>query len=54
MSAGGYKHGEPVEYEPWYKYGVFFLYVEMAIAILVCVYSLYMAFTGTGGFPGKH
>jgi len=52
MSAA--KHGEHVTYEPWYKYGVFVLYLQMAIAIAVCAYSLYMAFTGTGGFPGKH
>jgi hypothetical protein len=35
-------------YEPWYKFGVAFLYLEMAIAIGVTVYSLYMAFTGVG------
>lgn len=38
----------------WYRYGVIFLYLEMFIAIAVSVYSLYMAFTGKGGFPGKH
>ena len=38
----------------WYRYGVLFLYLEMVIAIAVSVYSLYMAFTGKGGFPGKH
>lgn len=37
----------------WYKYGVAFLVTEMVIAVAVCVYSLSMAFTGTGGFPGK-
>lgn len=41
-------------YEPWYKWGVLFLYLEMAIAVGVSIYSLYMAFTGMGGFPGKH
>ena len=40
--------------EPWYKWGVIILYAEMTIAVLVTLYSLYMAFTGTGGFPGKH
>ena len=38
----------------WYRYGVLFLYGEMFIAIAVSAYSLYMAFTGKGGFPGKH
>lgn len=40
--------------EPWYKYGVAVLLVEMAIAIAVCGYSLFMTFHGIGGFPGKH
>jgi hypothetical protein len=40
--------------EPWYKYGVTFLVLEMAIAIAVSCYSLYMTFHGLGGFPGKH
>ncbi len=40
--------------EPWYKWGVVILYIEMIIAILVTLYSLYMSFTGSGGFPGKH
>lgn len=33
-------------YEPWYKWGVLFLYVEMAIAIVVSMYALFMAFSG--------
>lgn len=41
-------------HEPWYRYGVAFLFLEMLIAIAVCGYSLYMAFNGLGGFPGKH
>ena len=41
-------------HEPWYKYGVAVLIFEMAIAIAVCGYSLYMTFHGLGGFPGKH
>jgi len=45
---------EGVVYEPWYKWGVAFLYLEMFIAIGVSIFSLYMAFTGKGGFPGKH
>ena len=40
--------------EPWYKYGVICLLLEMAIAIAVSTYSLYMTFNGLGGFPGKH
>lgn len=42
-----------VEHDGWYKYGVGVLVAEMAIAISVCGYSLYMAFAGLGGFPGK-
>jgi len=42
------------EHESWYKWGVLVLYLEMATAILVTLYSFYMAFTGSGGFPGKH
>lgn len=41
-------------HEPWYKYGVAILLFEMAIAIAVCGYSLYLTFHGLGGFPGKH
>ena len=41
------------KYEPWYKYGITFLYFEMLIALGVSIFSLYMAFTGKGGFPGK-
>jgi hypothetical protein len=40
--------------QPWYKYGVAVLLIEMAIAIAVSGYSLYMTFHGLGGFPGKH
>lgn len=43
-----------VKYEPWYKYGVGFLVLEMVISIAVCGYSLYLTFHGLGGFPGKH
>ncbi len=45
---------ESPRYEPWYKYGIAVLLVEMAIAIAVSGYSLYMTFHGLGGFPGKH
>jgi len=45
---------EIVVQEPWYKYGVGFLVAEMLLAIGVSIYSLYMAFHGIGGFPGKH
>lgn len=42
------------KHDGWYKYGVVILYLEMALALAVSAYSLYMAFTGKGGFPGKH
>ncbi len=45
---------QPVQHDPWYKYGVAFLMLEMVIAIGVSAYSLYMTFHGIGGFPGKH
>jgi hypothetical protein len=38
----------------WYKYGVAILFLEIATAIAVSGYSLYMTFAGFGGFPGKH
>lgn len=41
------------EHEPWYKYGVAILVLEMLIAIAVSAYSLYMTFQGLGGFPGR-
>jgi hypothetical protein len=40
-------------HEPWYKYGVAVLLLEMVVAIAVSGYSLYMTFHGIGGFPGK-
>ncbi len=42
-------HAEPDEsyvYEPWYKYGIYFLFFEAAIAIGVTIYSLSMSFSG--------
>lgn len=45
---------EAVPQEPWYKYGVMFLFFEMAVAVAVCGYSLFLTFHGMGGFPGKH
>jgi hypothetical protein len=45
---------KPRAHEPWYKYGFATLVAEMAIAIMVSGYSLYMTFHGLGGFPGKH
>lgn len=44
----------PSRQEPWFKYGVATLFLEMTIAIAVSAYSLYMTFNGLGGFPGKH
>jgi hypothetical protein len=40
--------------EPWYKYGVAVLLLEIAVAIAVSGYSLYMTLNGFGGFLGKH
>lgn len=45
---------EATTHDSWYKYGVAVLFLEMAIAVAVSVYSLYMTFHGLGGFPGKH
>ena len=42
-------HAEPDEsyvYEPWYKYGIYFLFFEAAIAVGVTIYSLSMTFSG--------
>ncbi len=42
-------HVQPDEsyvYEPWYKYGIYFLFFEAAIAIGVTIYSLSMTFSG--------
>ena len=36
-----------------YKRAVTAVYLEMVIAVAVTIFSLYMALTGTGGFPGK-
>lgn len=41
-------------YEPWFKYGVATLVLEIAIAIGVGAYSLFMTFNALGGFPRKH
>jgi hypothetical protein len=38
------------EYGSWYRWGTVVLYAEMALAILVTVFSLYMAFNGQAGF----
>ncbi len=46
---------EAVEpHEPWYRYGVAFLSIEMLIAVAVSAYALAMTFHGMGGFLGKH
>lgn len=36
--------------DDWYKWGKVALYIEMLIAILVTVFSLYLAFQGQAGF----
>jgi hypothetical protein len=33
----------------WYRWGRVVLYVEMGIAVLVTLFSLYMAFSGQAG-----
>lgn len=43
----------PGQHDPWYKYGVAILFIEMLIAITVSAYSLYMTFHGIAGFPAK-
>jgi hypothetical protein len=45
---------KPAAHDPWYKYGVAMLFFEMAIAVAVSAYSLYLTFHGLGGFLGKH
>jgi hypothetical protein len=37
-------------YGDWYRWGKALLYFEMVIAILVTVFSLYLAFNGQAGF----
>lgn len=37
---------DDVERESWFKYGKAMLYIEMLIAILVTVFSLWLAFNG--------
>ncbi len=44
----------PAAHDPWYKYGVAVLILEMAIAVAVSAWSLYMTFHGLGGLSGKH
>ena len=40
---------EIIEYEPWYRYGVMVLYLEMFIAIVVSIFALILTLTGSGG-----
>ena len=53
------EHGQENEFgndptkEFGYKRAVAAVYLEMVIAVGVTIFSLYMALTGTGGFPGK-
>ena len=41
------------EHEPWHKYGVAILMLEMLMAIAVSGYSLYLTFHGMGGVAGR-
>jgi hypothetical protein len=43
------ERSEP-EHDDWYRWGRLVLYGEMVLAVLVTVFSLYLAFTGTAGF----
>ena len=38
------------EHDDWYKWGRAVPYAEMGVAVLVTVFSLYLAFTGQAGF----
>lgn len=52
---GGTTHSgeaDDVEFDPWYRWGVRVLYLEMLIAIGITVFALYMAFSGSGGLGG--
>ena len=40
----------PPRQEPWYRYGVAVLCLEMLIALAVSAYSLYVTFHGAGGY----
>lgn len=53
-AAVGGEVDDDYEFEPWYKWGVRVLYLEMLIAIAVTLFSLYMALTGSGGGVGGH
>ena len=44
---------DTTEFEPWYRYGVAILYLEMFMAIALTIYALYLTFSGAGGI-GKH
>ena len=37
-------------HEPWYRYGVAVLCLEMLLAVAVSGYALYLTFHGVGGF----
>lgn len=42
--------GDVPEHDDWYRWGRVILYAEMALAVLVTAFSLYLAFTGRAGF----
>lgn len=42
--------GDAPEHDDWYSWGRAVLYAEMALAVLVTAFSLYLAFTGRAGF----
>lgn len=54
MKITEHSRSDAASHESWYKYGVAVLLLEMALAIGISAYSLYMTFHGLGGFPGRH
>lgn len=42
--------GDVPEHDDWYRWGRVILYAEMALAVLVTAFSLYLAFSGRAGF----
>ncbi len=40
-----------LHHEPWYRYGVAVLAIEMAIAVAVGAYALHLAIHGLSGLP---
>ena len=41
------------KFEPWYKYGVAILYIEMILAIALTIFALSLTFSGAGGISKR-